>query len=71
MGVPYPTVDWKSEGTRTEPWTLADATAPIAMGPDSFLDGHTFNPAKPIGYLKSFEVYKMKIDMEALAEANV
>ena len=70
VGVAYPTVDWKSEGARAEPWTLADATRPIAMGPDRFLDGRTFDPAKPMDYLRNFEVSKLKIDMAALAEAN-
>ena len=64
-------MDWKSEGTRAEPWTLADATQPIAMGPDRFLDGRTFDPAKPMDYLRGFEVSKLKIDLAALAEANV
>jgi nitrate/nitrite transport system substrate-binding protein len=71
LGVAYPTVDWKSEGTRAEPWTLADATRPIAMGPDRFFDGRTFDPANPINYLRSFEVSKPKIDLAALAQANV
>ena len=41
------------------------------MGPDRFLDGRAFDPAKPMDYLRSFEVSKLKIDMAALAEANV
>ncbi|EWY39393.1 myristoyl transferase [Skermanella stibiiresistens SB22] len=71
LGVAYPTVDWKSEGGRAEPWTLADATQPIAMGPDKFLDGRTFDPADPVAYLRGFEVSKLRIDLDALAQANV
>ena len=41
------------------------------MGPDRFLDGRTFDPADPVGYLRGFEVSKPRIDLDALAQANV
>src|SRR3970282_90553 len=34
LGVPAPSHDDKTEGTHAAPWTLSEASAPIAMGPD-------------------------------------
>jgi nitrate/nitrite transport system substrate-binding protein len=45
QGVACPSVDRKTEGTHPAPWTLGEASAPIAMGPDIFVDGATFDPA--------------------------
>jgi len=69
-GVAVPTIDMKTEGTHAGAWTLDKASAPIAMGADRFFDGQTFDPGKPIDYLKAFKVHAMKVDMAALAKAN-
>ena len=45
LGLPAPTVDYKSEGTHEANWTLRQATRPIAMGPDRLLGGRIFDPA--------------------------
>lgn len=70
LGVPCPTIDWKTEGTHAEPWTLTEATAPIAMGPDLFFDGAVFDPRDPVAYLRGFAVANLKVDLDALAAAN-
>jgi len=70
VGIAVPTVDHKTEGTHAGPWTLTHATKPIPMGPDKFFDGMTFDPAKPIDYLKGFKVNNMKVDLAALAKLN-
>lgn len=70
VGVAYPTVDFKTEGTHKGPWTLDKATHPIPMGPDLFFDGMTFDPAKLMAYLKSFKVHDMKVSLSALAKLN-
>lgn len=54
LGVPYPTIDDKTEGTRATEWTLAEASSPIRMGPDRFFDGIAFDPARPVDYLRQF-----------------
>lgn len=36
---PFPLIDRKPEGLHAGPWTLAQASAPIPMGADLFLDG--------------------------------
>lgn len=51
LGIAAPTIDRKLEGAHVEPWTLTDATAPIAMGADQFLDRRVFDPADLGGYL--------------------
>lgn len=45
LGQPYPTVDFKPEGIHATPWTLTQASQPIAMGADLFFDGARFDPA--------------------------
>jgi nitrate/nitrite transport system substrate-binding protein len=45
QGLACPSVDRKTEGMHATPWTLGEASAPIAMGPDTFIDGATFDPA--------------------------
>lgn len=52
-GNPVPLSDHKTEGTHAAPWILDKATAPIAMGPDRFLDGATFDPLAPADALPS------------------
>lgn len=52
LGVPAPTVELKPEGTRPKPWTLADATQPIKMCQNQFIDGCSFDPSRPDEYLK-------------------
>jgi two-component system, oxyanion-binding sensor len=70
LGVAVPTINYKTEGTHASHWTLDKATSPIKMGPDKFFDGMTFDPNKPVDYLKGFAVNKMGVSLEALAKAN-
>lgn len=70
LGVPYPTIDHKPEGTHTTAWTLKEATAPIAMGPERFFDNVSFDPAKLLAYIESFKVKHPMLSMEALAKLN-
>jgi two-component system, oxyanion-binding sensor len=44
LGLPCPLVDRKAEGAHPDPWILPTNGAPVAMGPDSFLDGSVFDP---------------------------
>lgn len=53
---PVPLIDSKIEGTHATPWTLTDATSPIPMGPDRFLDSQPFDPADVAGYLRRFPI---------------
>ena len=59
LGLPFPTVDWKTEGAHDGGWTLTEASAPIAMGADRFLDGALFDPADPRGYLEGFAISRL------------
>jgi nitrate/nitrite transport system substrate-binding protein len=70
LGVPVPTLDDKTEGSHAASWTLTDASAPIAMGPDRFFDGRVFDPARPIDYLAGFDIRRMGAALAALAEVN-
>ena len=70
LGIPYPTVDYKTEGTHPGPWTLAQATRAIPMGSDLFFDGMPYDPARLMAYLQGFKVANMHVAMNALAKLN-
>lgn len=70
LGIAYPTIDYKSEGTNGGAWTLNDATHPIAMGPDKFFDGMPYDSSKLISYLRGFKVSNMKVSLDDLARLN-
>ncbi len=54
LGLPVPAVAMKTEGVHPLPWSFTDASQPIAMGPDRFLDGRIFDPRAPRAYLNEF-----------------
>jgi len=70
LGVPAPSLDNKTEGIHAAPWTLIEASAPVAMGPDRFFDGRVFDPTRPIDYLAGFEIRNKNVALAALAKAN-
>lgn len=70
LGIAYPLVDHKQEGNNSLNWQLMDASAPIQMGADRFFDGKTFNPADLVGYIDSFAIKKLAVDLAALKAAN-
>lgn len=70
LGLAYPTIDYKPEGTHAAGWKLDKASAPIAMGPDKFFDGISFDPARPVDYIRSLPVHNMKVALDALTKAN-
>lgn len=57
VGMYYPTTDWKIEGIHPTSWPLYQATHPITMGPDMFLDGKIFDAMDPQTYLESMAVH--------------
>jgi ABC-type nitrate/sulfonate/bicarbonate transport system substrate-binding protein len=70
LGVAYPTIDHKTEGTHGRPWTLEQATAPIPMGRDMFFDGGVYDPAKLVAYIDGFKVKNVAVSMDELAKLN-
>lgn len=60
LGAAAPIVDEKVEGLHAAPWTLDEATAPIAMAPDVFFDGRRFDAAQPQRYAAGFEISRFK-----------
>jgi len=70
LGAPCPAIDGKMEGMHSVPWILTDASQPIAMGPDLFFDGMTFDPDEPLAYLQALTVHRRKAPLDALAKCN-
>jgi len=70
LGLPCPAVDYETEGQHDEPWTLHDASEPMMLGPDRFLDGRIFDPLRPADYLKHFELHNRQVSLDALAKVN-
>jgi ABC-type nitrate/sulfonate/bicarbonate transport system substrate-binding protein len=56
LGVAFPLVDEKVEGAHAEPWLLEEASDPIRMAPDVFLDGRIFDAGQPAAYAASFDI---------------
>lgn len=56
LGADCPIPCRKSEGGHSGVWTLDAAPAPIAMGPDLFMDGRAFDPARLDDYLADFDM---------------
>jgi ABC-type nitrate/sulfonate/bicarbonate transport system substrate-binding protein len=71
LGIATPTIDWKTEGAHVTPWVLEQATAPIAMAPDRFLDGKPFDPNDLPRYLESLEISSLRIRLDELPESLV
>jgi nitrate/nitrite transport system substrate-binding protein len=61
-GQPYPTVEEKVEGLHAGPWLLEEASAPLPMGADRFMDGRVFDPGDAAGYLAGFEIASARSD---------
>jgi two-component system, oxyanion-binding sensor len=70
LGVPYPTIDYKREGVNAGPWTLAEASAPIAMGPDRFFDDRPYDPQQLVAYIEGFDVHSRQASLEGLRQLN-
>lgn len=67
LGWPFPEASEKTEGQHDGDWWLTEATEPIRMGPDRFMDGHVFRPDDPIAYLEGFEVSDLRVRLDDLA----
>jgi two-component system, oxyanion-binding sensor len=61
LGMAVPAIDHKPEGVHGRGWILADASEPLAMGPDRFFDGMTFDPADPAAYVAGFLVHQRPV----------
>jgi len=70
IGIGAPAIDVKIEGAHSEPWMLAEATHPIAMAPDTFMDGRQFDPAHCVEYLQGFDILALRTGIDAVAAAN-
>ncbi len=70
IGEPAPTADSKVEGVHAAPWTIRGERGDIAMPADRFFAGGAFDPARTLEHLSSFDIVRMKVTLEALAEAN-
>ena len=56
MGIACPDLDEKIEGTHAHAWLMTEASAPIAFGPDRFLDRRIFDPADTKNYAAGFDI---------------
>lgn len=70
LGLPAPTIDYKTEGTHNAPWSLKDATSPIAMGSDMFSDSMVYDPAQLVKYLAAFKVHNLQVSIADLEKMN-
>lgn len=60
LGEAAPLVDAKPEGAHSTPWSLETTAGPVMMAPDLFLDGGLFDPARPLDYVRGFEIRRRR-----------
>jgi ABC-type nitrate/sulfonate/bicarbonate transport system substrate-binding protein len=70
LGIACPTTDRKTEGGNPQAWTLDQATRPIEMGRDSFLDGGRFDPADAAAYVDSFPIHHRRMATRLTSESR-
>lgn len=70
LNLPFPKINYKSEGSHAAPWLLIDDSARFEMGPDKYIDRMIFNPEQPVDYINSFPIKSMKIDFKLLLKMN-
>lgn len=70
LSKPYPLITHKLEGTHAENWTLREASRPIPMGADRFIDNRVYDPSDLIAYINGFEINGVKVDREELEKLN-
>ena len=71
LGVACPSADEKLEGVHSHAWLLKDASEPVAMGADLFLDRRVFDPSNLDGYISSFSVRDQESRLGALDTSQV
>jgi ABC-type nitrate/sulfonate/bicarbonate transport system substrate-binding protein len=66
VGQGAPLIDLKPEGVHAAAWTLREATAPLAMVADTFVDGGVFDPLRPLDYVDGFALARtVQADLKA------
>jgi nitrate/nitrite transport system substrate-binding protein len=70
LDLPVPAFAEKVEGIHGAPWRLEEASTPIAMGPDLFMDGRRFDPRDIVGYLRALAVHHLRVPLPQLAASN-
>ena len=58
LGLPCPPMERKQEGVHAMPWLLTSPRETFPMGPDCFIDRHTFDPSDPMNYLNNISLPK-------------
>jgi NitT/TauT family transport system ATP-binding protein len=56
LGVPLPASDAKTEGAMPSLSTVPASHGVLALGPDTFFDGRTFDPERIDAYLAGFVI---------------
>lgn len=62
-----PRLDFKSEGTHTSGWLLEEATHPLPMGADAFIDGQVFHPERCREYLAAQSITSPHVTLDDLS----
>lgn len=67
----YPTIDMKNEGDKIHPWVLANASSPIALGPNQSIDRRVFRHVDPVTYIEGFQRHSLRLPLSKLIEENL
>jgi nitrate/nitrite transport system substrate-binding protein len=61
-----PRIDFKTEGSHRQSWWLEDATPPLRMGADAFIDGQSFDPDFCREYLAAQAISSPHVPLDKL-----
>lgn len=71
LGINMPVQDFKKEGGHQGAWLAEGMSGPIEMGSDLFLDGHTFDPSRPVDCLDQYKISHPVISLDDLRRMNI
>jgi len=71
LGIACPSADEKMEGAHQHAWLLSDATEPVAMGADQFMDRRIFDPTNIDGYISGFTIRDQRSRLGALDTSQI
>jgi nitrate/nitrite transport system substrate-binding protein len=71
LGIACPSSDEKVEGAHPHTWLLSDATEPVAMGADQFMDQRIFDPTNIDSYISGFSIRDQRSRLGALDTSQI
>ncbi len=66
LGLPQPSIGYKTEGEHAGPWMLEEASQSFLMGADQFFDGKVYRPRQTMKYLNDLQISHIAAPLDAM-----